>query len=203
MILFNSKAGILRSSFFINFFTFINFINFLRRYRIMVHIMYHIASSDDRKMNDGQRGKILTWHTYPQASGERSHCVGWSFQAQDGRSKWACGLLLSKNPRIPAVSTDLHCYRQNQSHSPITAPMLAPAVNAGANTPPAAPLVNEITGPAIRAIGIYQGKCLIGSKQSMCHDLFTTTQHLFADEISHCGKPQRAKHIINNAFLKH
>src|SRR5436190_12235918 len=38
--------------------------------------------------------------------------------------------------------------------------MLAPAVKAGANTPPAAPLVNDNIGPTIRISGIYQGKCL-------------------------------------------
>src|SRR5450631_118695 len=39
-------------------------------------------------------------------------------------------------------------------------PILAPALRAGANTPPEAPVVKEKTGPAIRSSGIYQGTCL-------------------------------------------
>ena len=39
-------------------------------------------------------------------------------------------------------------------------PILAPALKAGANIPPAAPTVNERTEPIIRNKGVYQGKIL-------------------------------------------
>src|SRR4051812_20906561 len=39
-------------------------------------------------------------------------------------------------------------------------PMLAPALSAGANTPPAAPEVKESTGPIVLSRGIYQAEYL-------------------------------------------
>src|SRR5580658_6978516 len=62
-----------------------------------------------------------------------------------------------RNPTIPDSISRLELDAARCSHPEIVAPILAPALSAGANTPPEAPVVKENIDPAIRSRGRYQG----------------------------------------------
>src|SRR4051812_18425397 len=65
-----------------------------------------------------------------------------------------------KKPTIPASISKLVLVSGKLNHPDISEPMLAPALSAGANTPPDAPVVNEIIGPIMRSTGLYHVKYL-------------------------------------------
>src|SRR5579871_326084 len=65
-----------------------------------------------------------------------------------------------KNPTMPDNINRFVLTSDKCIHPEKNAPIVAPALRAGANTPPAAPVVKDKTGPAILSKGTYQGRYL-------------------------------------------
>lgn len=65
-----------------------------------------------------------------------------------------------RKPTMPESTSKLVLAAVRCIQPEIRDPMLAPALRAGAKTPPAAPVVKEKTGPTIRSKGIYQDEYL-------------------------------------------
>lgn len=70
-----------------------------------------------------------------------------------------------RNPAIPQRTSKLVAVSERWAIFAITAPILAPAVNYGANISPAAPVEKETIGPIILRRGICQSSCLFSEKR--------------------------------------
>src|SRR5260221_7610543 len=69
---------------------------------------------------------------------------------------------------MPAKISMLVFVSDNLNHPDIKEPTLAPAPSAGANIPPAAPVVKENNGPTIRNIGVCHNEYLSDVNKVFC-----------------------------------
>src|ERR1700712_1833343 len=65
-----------------------------------------------------------------------------------------------KNPTIPESISRFVLESERFIHPDSTDPIQAPELSAGANIPPAAPVLKEKTEPVMRMMGAYQGRYL-------------------------------------------
>src|ERR1700709_64233 len=73
-----------------------------------------------------------------------------------------------KKPTIPDKISKLVQAAKKWNQPATNEPTLAPALNAGVNMPPAAPVVNDNIGPAILNAGVYQCTYLAEVSRVFC-----------------------------------